>query len=366
MKKRIAYGCMTGTSLDGLDVAAIEVVGDGLNCTCRFLAGESHSLATVQQRLRMLADQAPMSAGEITRLANDFVQLHVAALRELQKKSELRPDVIAVHGQTVFHAPPLSWQLCTPAPIAAALRAPVVFDLRAADLAAGGQGAPITPLADYIFFRASNESRAIINLGGFCNFTFLPATGSKPEPDLSQIRGGDVCACNHLLNQIARTVLNAEYDRDGAQAQRGQIEEVALRELMSVLGRQAAAGRSLGTGDEIGGWVVRHQAGIAGTSLARTACEAIGAIIGKAVSAADRVVLAGGGVRNRTLIDAIIRYCGRPGLTTGELGWPVEYREACAMAILGVLCQDRVPITLPQITRVPAPAPVAGIWMYPG
>ena len=115
---------------------------------------------------------------------------------------EARADLVVAHGQTVFHAPPASWQLLNAAPIARAVRAPVVFDLRQADLAAGGQGAPITPLADWIMLRAHGPAaagRAIVNLGGFCNVTILPS-GAGPEG----VRGMDVCPCNHLLDGVAR------------------------------------------------------------------------------------------------------------------------------------------------------------------
>ncbi len=123
----------------------------------------------------------------------DAALLHVEAVRALGCE---RLDLVVAHGQTVYHAPPLSWQLCAPGPIAHALQVPVLCDLRSADIAAGGQGAPITPIADHILFRHAREARAVVNLGGFCNITTLPA-----GDDATRVRGGDVCACNQVAGR---------------------------------------------------------------------------------------------------------------------------------------------------------------------
>lgn len=133
---------MTGTSLDSLDVALVEIHGTGLELRADVVRCLTRPLGSLTGPLRALAAQQPATAGRISTLARELATLHVYALHELVGEEPV--DLIAVHGQTVFHHPPASWQLINPAPIAQALRTPVVFDLRAADLAAGGQGAPIT------------------------------------------------------------------------------------------------------------------------------------------------------------------------------------------------------------------------------
>lgn len=363
---RLVAGCMTGTSIDSIDVALVEVRGRGLTMSARFVRGRTRSLGDLAIGLRRLADQHSATAGEIARLSREFALLHVEALRELLGTDAA--DLIVVHGQTVFHAPPVSWQMINPAPIARALRAPVVFDLRAADLAAGGQGAPITPLADWVLFRragATPACMAIVNLGGFCNITLLPPVQGTEGGEIREIEGFDVCACNQLLDGIARELFGVPFDEGGRHALRGAVHPEALEDLVRVLRAQSRARRSLGTGDEGAAWISRWRARAAPDDLAATACEALGSVIAERVRPASLVLLAGGGARNAALAGAITSNASCRVEPLDARGVPIEHREAACMAVLGALCQDRVPITLPRVTGVPAPAPVAGAWVYP-
>ncbi len=346
---------MTGTSLDGLDTVLAEVTGRGLNLRATVIARATASLGGLAPRLRALAEQQPLTAGDIATLSRDFSLLHVRTLRRLCRGRG--PDLIAVHGQTVFHAPPVSWQLLTPAVIAEAFGVPVVSDLRAADLAAGGQGAPITPLADLVLYGHRRERRTVINLGGFCNITRLPA-GRDP----AGIRGGDVCACNLVLDAVARSALQLPYDRGGAAALTGASHPRIERELERRLDAQRRAGRSLGTGDELAAWIASQD--LAPTDLARTACAAIAGVIAAAAAPADRLVLAGGGTRNRALVRELSVRAGIPVSTSDALGIAAGDREALAMAVLGALSADGIPITLRAVTGVQG-APLSGTWCLP-
>lgn len=374
--RRLVAGCMTGTSMDALDAALVEVSGRGFSMSARFVRGVSLPLGDVAQPLRRLAAQERLSAAEIVRTGLDFARLHTEAIQSLMDGST--PDLICIHGQTVFHVPPLSWQFLQPVSIVRAIGAPVVFDLRAADLAAGGQGAPITPLADWVFFRRAaalgprGSSLAVVNLGGFVNFTLLPGGGggagaAEADQEIARITGGDVCACNQVLDAVARALLGTPFDEGGKRAAAGTVHERALADLLAVLARQSCAGRSLGTGDEAAGWIERWKSEVEPGDVAATACEGIARTVSERLRADGerQVVLAGGGIRNLALRGALERMCSGMVRTTDDLGLPSEYREAACMAVLGALSQDRVPITLPAVTGVPAPAPVAGCWMYP-
>jgi anhydro-N-acetylmuramic acid kinase len=363
----LVAGCMTGTSLDGLDTALVRVFGTGMALHAEVVRTVSRPLGRLSRSLRRLAEQHPMKAGEVAKLSRDFALLHVQALRDLVGKQ--RPSLICVHGQTVFHAPPVSWQLMNPAPIVEALGAPVVFDLRAADLACGGEGAPITPLADFVFFRSEVRTRMVVNLGGFCNVTLLPRVpedGEKGEA-VERIRGCDVCACNQMLDAVARRRLRVPYDRGGARAMKGQVSDKAFGALVELLVRQASAGRSLGTGDELAVWIERHRRRVAPADMARTACAAVSETIARQARRwrAEELVLAGGGVKNAALVREIRKRVGVPVMDSDELGVPTSHREAAAMAVLGALCERFVPITLPQVTGVER-APLSGCWAWPG
>jgi len=365
---RLVVGCMTGTSLDGIDLALVEIHGQGLGLTARLrrtLSASFDDPTGFGTILRRAAGQSLLNAGELAEMARQFGVFHVEYIEKLLDGS--RVDLVCAHGQTVFHKPPSSWQLLNPAPIADRLRAPVVFDLRAADLAAGGQGAPITPIADLVMFGDLEESRVIVNLGGFCNITVLPA-GARPAV-LDMVDGFDLCACNHVLDQVARSVLGTSYDDGGRAALAGASDVLAVSDLVSRLGAQRSAGRSLGTGDEVGSWIAAHRDRTTPNDLAASACAALGRVIGGTIDAAvgdnARVILAGGGVRNSALLAAIKSSCGGAVDLSDAMGVPAAYREAMAMAVLGALCQDRVPVTLPRVTRCRRPAPVAGVWVLP-
>lgn len=359
---RRALGTMTGTSIDALDLALVHIEGRGLEMRPTFVRGWSFPLEELAPRIRALATGEPASAEDSATLAHDLAIFHAESIAEARAETDGALDLLALHGQTVFHRPPVSWQLINPWPIARAAQCPVVFDMRGADLAAGGQGAPITPLADWVLFRDATRSRAIVNLGGFCNISMIPAGGAEAIP---AIRGFDACVCNQLLDAVARRALDVPYDDGGVAAMAGAPASDAVTELRTALLDQRAAGRSLGTGDETVGWIDRWLGQLTPSDLAASAASAIGSAIGELARGADEVILAGGGAHNMALVRAIGGAMGSRPQTTGALGIPSSFREAAAMAVLGVLCADAVPITLPHATGAPSPAPIAGAWIFP-
>lgn len=371
--KRLVIGTMTGTSLDGIDVTLSQITGIGLEMKVEVLCHHSEAFdESLKSQLTAFANQEPMRARDITALSYTFALCHLHAIEELLQIFSRstsycnRPiDLIAVHGQTVFHDPPLSWQLFNPSPVVHKLQIPIVFDMRAADLASGGQGAPITPLADWIIFRdrTCKESRAVVNLGGFCNITFISAIAGGDDPSQS-ITGGDVCACNQLLDMIARDCLGKEYDANGEYACSGEALDEVATALETQLTCQLFDKKSLGTADAPVDWLSRH-VHVAGNDLARSACKAIALTITKSFFGNVHVViLAGGGALNKALVLELKRL--NPGVQvvlSSAFGIDPSYREAVEMSVLGVLCQDKVPITLSAITG--CTPPIAGIWCYP-
>lgn len=353
---RRIVGCMTGTSIDGLDAALVEVVGMGYDIRAEFKRGLTLPLGELAGQLRKLATGVPLSAQEIATIAYDFSLLHVEAVASLL--SGEKADFIVAHGQTVFHAPPLSWQLFNPYPLHNATGLPVLYDLRGADLAAGGQGAPITPISDYVLFRHTSETRLIVNLGGFINATVLTKAGEGVDG----IRGGDVCACNQLLDGLARMLLGVPYDDDGGNAAKGMVIASEYENICGMLDSQANGGRSLGSGDEVAGYVE----GLTNTTppgdILRTACAAIAATLaGRYFGGIDRVILAGGGARNRILRQEIAVRATCPVNLSDDFGIPIEYREAAGMAVIGALVADGVPTTLLQVTGAAKPTS-GGVW----
>ncbi len=363
MTDRWILGTMTGTSLDALDISLVRVKGQGLESRAEIKRHATHDLGDVRDRLRAACNGSPLSARDWAALALDFGCLHASAMKSLA--GDQRIDLAAVHGQTVVHAPPLSWQMVNPWPIAHALQCPVVSDLRGADLAADGQGAPITPLADWILFR-HHDPTAVINLGGFCNMTWLASEAAGPQTT----RGADICPCNHLLDAACRIALGQPFDRNGDVALSGKADETAMADLMNVLRRATNLGRSLGTGDEGMEWIDRTAKNLAPAVLLATVARAVGTHIGQTAMASSskprRVVIAGGGARNRALREAIataiapVRLC-----ESTEFGVPNEARESAEIAILGALAWDGIEITLDHITGRRANPIRHGQWCLP-
>jgi len=333
---RIIVGTMTGTSMDGVDAVAVSIEGFGESMTASLIGMESCALGDLAHNLRCLSNeggsqdqmqQAALQLGEITK--NAIQRLHLEHI-----------DVIALHGQTIYHVPPKSIQLIDPTPILNAFDCTVLTDPRQSDLQLGGQGAPITPLADWILFASLEKSTAIVNLGGFCNITFLPADCST-----KQIQGFDVCCCNLLLNTIARVRLGCEFDDGGDCAIKGNAQKDIVTLLSKKLVEQKDASRSLGSGDDLGTLALSIGMSVSTNDLLASAVAAIGACISTSTRNTDQVFLSGGGVHNKALLTAISH-----NGTTKDLGVPIQAREGMAMAILGALSQDGISITLPQIT----------------
>lgn len=334
---RIAVGTMTGTSMDAIDAVAVEIVGHGLSMQVTFVALATQQIEPVRQRLRALTS-GERDQGEMDAVGLELGLLTAAAIAQL---GIMKIDLIALHGQTIWHDPPESIQLIDPTPIVDRYNCKILTEPRLADLHLGGQGAPITPLADWIMFRSEEKNTAVVNLGGYCNITLLPKQGQPHD-----IEGFDLCCCNLVLDAIARERLQAEFDLNGCCAMRGTVDMELHEELKTKLQQQRCSNRSLGSLDDLGAWVLERSRNLASENVLATATSAVGSCISDTIVDVERVLVAGGGIHNAALLQAI----GRDLITTDAVGIPTQAREAMAMAILGVLAEDGVSITLPQIT----------------
>lgn len=348
---RMVVGCMSGTSADGIDAAAVRIAGHGLDARHETVAFASVPYGSHAEPVRALQRGAAMTAGEIASLSRDLGLLHAELVRGMVPQAG-QPDLVVMHGQTIHHAPPVSWQLASPAVVAAALDCDVISDLRAADLAECGQGAPITPLADWLLMRdrsASPRTRAIINLGGFCNATILPA-GAPP----ASTAGFDVCLCNQLLDHACMSRTGQPFDAEGARALRGTSDSAISARIARDLASQHAEGRSLGSAHERLS-LADLVAGLAPDDALTTVAEAVAHAIAQVVGAhaAKEWFVAGGGARNAALMRALGRHAAAHGAAMGitdSIGVATQAREAVAMAALGAAARDGIAITLDGVT----------------
>src|SRR5581483_4376309 len=190
MATRMIAGAMSGTSADGVDVAVIEVDGTGLAMTGRLLSRHHEPyVPELRQRIHAIRLQGGADFHSLGAIARAVSLTYASAVFGALDAAALSPGAlvaIAAHGQTLYHRPPFTIQWLDPALLAAETGVRVVSDFRRADCAAGGQGAPLVPFADFILFRDKAVDRAVVNIGGIANVTLLPAAGA-----LDQVRAYD-------------------------------------------------------------------------------------------------------------------------------------------------------------------------------
>jgi anhydro-N-acetylmuramic acid kinase len=370
---RYAVGFMTGTSVDGIDAAVIEARGFGTTLSARIVDHVHAPLDDLRPALTAFARGEAMTAAQITRLSRRFGELHAELLNRCRDERSLA--LVAAHGQTVTHAPPDSLQLLDPWPIVREAACPVVHDLRGADLAGGGAGAPITPRADAVLFRNHRMTAgtlAIVNLGGFVNVTLLPEPPDDDDGIFEGVEGFDCCPCNHLLDAAAEALLGTPFDVDGEVAMAGTPDAEAASRLRDSISGLFQAGRSGGDGDEMREHAIEiaRSAASPADGLATLHRAVASAVIDCVQTRCDErgiqrpveFVLAGGGVLNRRLVEEIGSRATVRVRSSDALGVPAQAREAAAMAILGLLAFDGLPITDPASTGRRTPAIPAGRW----
>jgi len=369
---RLIAGCMTGTSLDGLDAALVEVTGEGLGIETRLLGMVSRGFDGLDAALKPMAEGEPRVPLDYLLAARQLGELHADAVHELCRlhlPNDGALDMVVAHGQTIWHAPgdAVSWQLFDPQPVVKRLGVPVCFNLRQADLTAGGEGAPITPISDWVMFRHPTHERCVVNLGGISNATHLPAN-ETPQ----RVTGADIGPGNLLIDGVVRELFpDRQMDIDGRIARDGRINLEVFSLVQNHPAIDGQSKRSLGREDFTDGWVRglvdQLKDKLAAADIVAGAVEAVAQLIGRCelIGQGD-VVLAGGGARNPVLVERLKALIpGRDVMMSDQLGIPVDAREAAGFAVLGALCQDGVSITLPRITGATSSG-VAGHWVFPG
>src|SRR5947207_7282842 len=223
---RILAGAMSGTSADGVDVALVRIIGRGLDMKCELLRHHHRDYPDALRREIFAFRGGEVNQDVLPRLAKlgrDISLCYALAVNEALASASMNATqltAVAAHGQTLFHNPPDTIQWLDPALIAAEVGCAVVSDFRRADLAAGGQGAPLVPFADYILFRDPTKNRVLLNIGGIANITWLPAGGS-----IDDVIAFDTGPGNCISDWICRTYgpFGLAWDVDGAGASRGRV-----------------------------------------------------------------------------------------------------------------------------------------------
>ena len=387
-RSEYVVGLMSGTSADGIEAALLSLRGAPPDLAWKLRAHASFPLPrALRERILAAAGGAAWPAAEFAALDAAIAEEHAAAVLELLAEAEVDPQqvsAIGFHGQTIFHrgsreAGPhgsgLTWQVGSAATLALRTGIRVVHDFRSADVAAGGEGAPLVPLVDWLMFRSEHVPRALLNLGGIANLTAMPA-GAGPD----DVVAFDTGPANMLLDGIVRRASGGKlaYDEDGARAEGGAIDDELLTEALADPFFAQPPPRS--TGREHFGeayldrWFAAAEArGLAECDLLVTAAVLSASAVAQAIHAfvtprmeLTHVYASGGGTMNPVLMAALEAALDPIELkTTDELGLHVAAKEAAAFAVLAYESLHGRPGSLPAVTGAESPVVLGSVTLGP-
>lgn len=350
----LAIGLMSGTSLDGMDAALVRLNGP----TQATLLGFLTRPYTDDERAQIRGALDGAGAAALARLHVRIAEWAAEAVQSLLAQCTIPASdigLIAFPGQTIWHEPPLvSWQLGEPAVLAERFGVPVVSGFRARDVAAGGQGAPLVPMADVLLFGLADAPRILLNLGGMANLTYVERRAEE-----AGVLAFDTGPGVALIDATARLVdPHRSYDRDGELAARGSPLEPVLHELLRDPYFAAAPPKSTGR-ERFGDGYAQALFGQApGPDAVATAVELTARSVADAVARwtppGVEVVASGGGCHHPGLMASLERHLraggGHPLRRFDQLFFPGDAKEAVAFALLGYLTLHGQPGNVPAAT----------------
>jgi len=382
-KPMTVIGIMSGTSADGIDVAITRISSGSDRARLRLLAHEGFPFAPALRRAILSAMNADcISTAELARLnwrlGIAYAEAVKATLAKHPQPSRQAVDLIGCHGQTLYHQPrPTSyagrrfactWQLGEAAVLASETHIPVISNFRPADMLAGGQGAPLVPLLDYVLFAHKCRARVLQNIGGIANFTAIPA-GAGPD----SIVAFDSGPGNMILDALAQKLFHRSFDPEGALAARGSVIASVLAESLRHPFFRRQPPRTAGReqfGREYAHKLLdfcrqhsRRPEDALATATALTAESITKAFQRFAYPAMNGspidYIASGGGARNRTLMKMLAARLEPLGCTfasSEEFGLPAEAKEAAAFALLAWQTWHHLPGNIPAATGAHHPA----------
>ena len=372
-------GVMSGTSADGIDVAVVRIAAGKLRPKLELVAHEGFRYPAVLRRAVLAAmDAKSTSTAELARLNWRLGIAYAEAVAFTLKRHGVKLDLIGCHGQTLYHQGraemyagrkfACTWQAGEAQVIAAALGVPVVSNFRPADMAAGGQGAPLVPMLDFALFAHGTRGRVLQNIGGIGNLTAMPA-GCGPEAVLAFDTGPG----NMVMDWLAQELFQKRFDRNGAMAARGQVLApvltAAMRNPYYRMKPPRTAGREQFGREYAAAFLAacRRQSPRPEDALATAAALTVETIarsyerfVRKSMkSGAVDYIVSGGGARNGTLMGLLAQRLQPLGCTVSaskDFGLPVEAKEAAAFALLAWQTWHRLPGNVAAATGAGRPA----------
>lgn len=365
-------GLMSGTSADGVDAVLVELSGSAEHPHWTLLRSASLDYpASTRQMILAVGQGEAKTASSLLNLSETITQIQAAAARQCDPEGQAQ--LVGCHGQTLWHRPPKnaetgelqhgsSWQMLQAPLLAQLLKCPVIFDFRAADLALGGQGAPLVPKADAALLGRTKGWRALLNLGGIANLTLIPPDAGPDR--LQPVRGWDCGPANSLIDLAIEQFSEGKEscDVDGRLAAAGQCDEALilrwLAEPYFQLSPPKSTGRELfGRADlirrlkEMQGQAIADQLATLTAFSAAVVAQDLQQLSNQNHPLPIELLVAGGGSQNLTLMRELTRRCrGLRLRRSDELQLPSQSREAMVFALLAWWHHLGYPGNAPAIT----------------
>ncbi len=352
----LAVGLMSGTSIDGVDAALVRIAGAG---TCELVTFVCRPYSD-GEREEILGALTASTAQDLALLHIHLAEWAAQAVEMVLAEAGVSPSqlsFIAFPGQTIWHEPPrVTWQLGEPAILAERFGVRVVSGFRARDVAAGGQGAPLVPMADVLLFGDPQSPRVLINLGGMANLTYVERRGQL-EGAFAFDTGPGMTVIDDMARQADPSL---PYDRDAYLSRRGSVDEAILKTLLADSFFSAPPPKSTGRERFGQGYAKMLYARVPGPSGVATAVEltarSVADAIARWVPGTPEVLVSGGGCHHPLLMEALGRHLSllwgrRAALRRfDEVFFNGDAKEAVAFALLGYLLLNGQPGNLPAAT----------------
>ncbi len=350
-------GIMSGTSADGIDVSIVRIAPGRIRPKLTLVAHEGFSYPAPLRRAVLGAmNAAQTSTAELARLHWRLGLAYAEAVSATLKQHRVRLDLIGCHGQTLYHQAraasyagrsfACTWQAGEASAIASAIGIPVVSNFRPADMLAGGQGAPLVPLLDYVVFADARRGRVLQNIGGIANLTAIRAGGAARA-----VLAFDTGPGNMVIDALAHTCFGKAFDSNGSIAARGAVIEPVLRKMMRDPYFDMKPPRTAGREQFGHEYAARFLAACkAHSTRPEDALATATALTAESIAESYRrfvlpklkgspvdYIVSGGGARNATLMGMLARRLEAMGCelaVSEDFGWPAQAKEAAAFALL--------------------------------
>ncbi len=359
-------GLMSGTSADGIDAVLVDF---STPCHLKILQSYFKPYSrSIQTKIIDLVHKDMTSLNYIGELEQLLTETYSQTVNTLLKKSNLTSNqimAIGCHGQTIFHSPlqpnPFTWQLCDGSRLARETNIHVICDVRSADLAAGGQGAPLAPGLHEAIFSSATSDRAVVNIGGISNITLLPNTASNAKGKHRQVIGYDTGPGNGLMDYWTNKQWGQPYDIDGDIAKSGQISKPLLNHLLNDPYFKLSPPKSTGREYFSSSWLETRlseltlfisDVDVLTTLTFFTAITISDAILQHKDFKIDGIYMCGGGAKNKTLMNEIKKLMPTKTTvdTTLSLGMDPDLVEAVLMAWIAHRTSKNQTANVPSVT----------------